>query len=427
MTRISRVLIVAADFAPSATVGAKRPTGVAIELARQGVAPVVATLHRRCIISYDDSRELGNDQKITVLPLRCNSIWHHSQAWRSAPPGWRRLFAVISRTVARATYPAIPIDPMYPWATFGVRQVVRHLSSNPVDIIWATMPTFSSMVLARRVSKQTGIPFVLDYRDIPDEDDNSPRSKQLRRIQSQALQECAGLTYVAPDQMDDLVHRYPFLQTKPNRLVYNFFGDPFVSACGTATSLPCRTIVYGGSLYGGERKADVFVRALARVQSDRRPVFFFWGSRPEQTAIRDLFCSAQIESSLSTADTLPHAEFIQNCHAAAIQLMLVGRGRRHTGTIPGKLYDYLATNKPILVVGPENCRAGQLVESLNRGIAAADDCPEHVKESIEMLLEGRNKRGKPLDLRPEVIQDFSQSSTVSRLLEFLQVVVNQNK
>jgi hypothetical protein len=84
------------------------------------------------------------------------------------------------------------------------------------------------------------------------------------------------------------------------------------------------------------------------------------------------------------------------------------------------LFDYMAAGRPILVVGPEGCVAGQMVERLNRGIGARDDRPEEITKAIDLLLAGQGRQG-PLDLSPEAVSEFEGAKAVARLAEFLRL------
>lgn len=96
-----------------------------------------------------------------------------------------------------------------------------------------------------------------------------------------------------------------------------------------------------------------------------------------------------VADAVRTGPALPRPEFLSACRGASILLLAVGhdsRGQQHAGAIPGKLYDYMAAGRPILVVGPRDCEAGRLVREHDLGMSVADDDAAGIAGAIESLL-----------------------------------------
>src|SRR3989339_1511834 len=56
-------------------------------------------------------------------------------------------------------------DPKMLWISPSARFLVKHLKKSPVDVIVSTGPPHSMHLIAKRVSKATGIPWLADFRD----------------------------------------------------------------------------------------------------------------------------------------------------------------------------------------------------------------------------------------------------------------------
>ena len=95
----------------------------------------------------------------------------------------------------------------------------------------------------------------------------------------------------------------------------------------------------------------------------------------------------------------------------------------HEETIPGKLYDYFRASRPILVIGPEGCDAGKLVEETNRGIAVGDDDDAAIEAALHRLLPEKNRDGADLNLSPEAVERFTRSAMVGEMLDFFQEII----
>jgi glycosyltransferase involved in cell wall biosynthesis len=93
----------------------------------------------------------------------------------------------------------------------------------------------------------------------------------------------------------------------------------------------------------------------------------------------------------------------------------------HAGAIPGKLFTYLSSGRPILVVGPAGCEAGRIVEKHNRGIAVASDDVAGLTDAVARLLDGRGRNGA-LDLSPQAVQSFEAQTVLGELATFFDEV-----
>jgi glycosyltransferase involved in cell wall biosynthesis len=61
-------------------------------------------------------------------------------------------------------------------------------------------------------------------------------------------------------------------------------------------------------------------------------------------------------------------------------------GRASTSVATGKLFEYLAAKRPVLVLG-EQTEAARIVARAGAGVAAAEDDPGSVADALERLLD----------------------------------------
>ncbi len=426
-----RLLIVTTIFPPSRLVGGQRPARLARSIRAFGWEPYVLTLASRCQLMPDD--RLGKDALPTthVETVPCWSLWRHSTTWYQARSRTGRAFACAARAAAKLTAPFLPVDHLYPWAIAATRAGASLVRKHRIDLMWATSPWWSSLCLAHRIWKKTGIAYVLDFRDVKlavDVEGMSFRDRLSLRIERAALRKAAGITYVAPAQAEALRRRYPSVVNTPQALTYNWFEAAEAAACPPRT-FDHATILHGGGLYRGTRRLDGFLKALAIL---RRPGpagagdlrFLQLGGKSDPTHLSRAAVEHGLQEVVQIGSQLPRDEFLSACRGAKILLLAVGHDTavvQHAGTIPAKLYDYLAACRPILVVGPRNCEAARMVTRLNRGLAAADDAPDEIADAIERLLEGRGAC-RSLDLSLEGVREYEASHAVARMTEFFDTV-----
>ena len=432
---MKRLLIVARDFPPCALIAAQRSLRLARDLSKFGWVPYVLTASRRCQIPVDGS--FGQDvlSSIPIETRPCWSIWRHTLDWRSARPWWRWLLGLAGRTLDKLFIaPWIPIDGQYPWVTSASRRGASMVRRHHIDLIWATTPPLSSLYLGRRISRRTGVPYVVDFRDVRRWPPRSEMPRQLARsfrAEEEVLRDAIGLTHVAPRQAEILTEHHAFLRDKPRCLAYNCFDRTEIEIEKTTFDRP--TIIHGGSLYGGMRRIGGFLAAVSRLRSGDAEtsgnlLFIQYGTDHGDGAY---LARGRIDHGLGDGlraeAQLPRMEFLKHCRGAAILLLVVGHNTgiaEHADAIPGKLYDYFAACRPILVIGPEGCEAGKMVARANRGIALDSDDADRIAQAIELLLEGRGESGE-LDLSLDAVREFDAETVVGKMADFFSSLVER--
>jgi glycosyltransferase involved in cell wall biosynthesis len=300
-----------------------------------------------------------------------------------------------------------------------------------IDLIWATAPPLSDPWLARRIKKRTGVPYVADFRDIylhAGGSDVSRRDRRYAALERTVLRDAAGFIYVSPPQAAVAYQKHPFTSTMPRRLVYNGFEPS--DATGTARVFDRPTILHGGSLYGGTRRLDGLMGALAYLAKSQPPggnriQFAHFGSARDGARLADTAAAHDVSDAVRIEGSVSRAEFLSACRGADILLVAVGHDtglKQHAGAIPGKLFDYFAAGRPILVLGPEDCEAARLVEQLNRGLGAPDDEPQQIADTIIRLIHGNGRSGK-LNVTAEAVQAFASPAQVKQMAEFFDEIM----
>jgi glycosyltransferase involved in cell wall biosynthesis len=106
---------------------------------------------------------------------------------------------------------------------------------------------------------------------------------------------------------------------------------------------------------------------------------------------RALLAAPDLDGLVRWAGNLRRAEALA-LQAAADGLLLVVPASRSRSVATAKLYEYLATGRPILVLGEENAAAGTVREA-GAGIVTAADDPERIAADLERLVTGGESRG----------------------------------
>lgn len=155
------VAIITFGYPPLKHVSGTRPSNMARELARLGHTVTVVTVDW----STRENPPLPASEGVRVLAIDPRA-WFPGFAPGTPPlttepsfagPAFLRKARTLQRTVRWGPYAS--------WARAALPALVARHRSDPVDVVWAIHGDDSSHEIAYRFSRQTGVPWVADFKD----------------------------------------------------------------------------------------------------------------------------------------------------------------------------------------------------------------------------------------------------------------------
>jgi glycosyltransferase involved in cell wall biosynthesis len=305
-----------------------------------------------------------------------------------------------------------------PGAAISALRAARRLRP---DLVYSTSPPVSAHVVALIVSRLMGLPWVADFRDawtLSPQQERLPRVLQRAntRLEDAIVKHAARL--VIADETIEL------RGTDQPALIRNG-----VDPADLPHSLEPRAdskfrLTYAGTLYGARNAEPVF------------------------TALKKLFASAELDPARfelrivgsdfrgptagSDLDSLPVAWTGYVDHRSALAEMtasdalLLYQPAGWPGA-SGKLYEYLATGRPILCVAPENSVPSRLVHELGAGLCASPDDPAGIEAALATL----SRRWHDGELRPNhevrrvALERYSRDTLTAALAEIFDAAIEE--
>jgi glycosyltransferase involved in cell wall biosynthesis len=102
-------------------------------------------------------------------------------------------------------------------------------------------------------------------------------------------------------------------------------------------------------------------------------------------------------------------------------LLIPEAGGRGRGVLSGKVFEYLAAERPVLAVVPPDGAAAQLVRETGAGVVAAADDVDAIRDAlVELHARWRDGRLDAAPLSQEWRDKLSRASRVEELAELLE-------
>jgi glycosyltransferase involved in cell wall biosynthesis len=411
-----KVLLVTMYFPPAGGGGVQRPLKIATHLPSFGIETHVLT--------PDDPKWVHRDEEATPP----TQAWVHRVAYHGprgripseelyALEGVDRLRYQAGALFRRALVP----DKAVTWAPSAIPAAIRIVKRERIDAVLTTSPPNSINLIGAAVKQATGVKWVADLRDPLIADADNPVERLPARMKENVQRLVARVVAARADAIvtawDGIAEEIRAFEPKagitviPNGADYDDFegleytpGDRF-------------RITHTGSFFG-KRNPRPFLTALSESGLETVAARFVG-----DLTTRD----REWAEGLELGDRLELLPFVSRRRSLAYQrdseallMLLPDAGERGAPVLPGKIFEYLAAERPILAAVPPAGAAANLIREAGAGVVVAPDDVDGIREAL-IGLEARWRAGRlnGTPLSPELRDRISRRRRVEELSELL--------
>ena len=412
-----RVLLVTMYFPPAGGGGVARPLKTATHFTELGIETHV--------LAPDDPKWVHRDDEADVPDgLRVHRVRYVGPRGRLPAEELHGLSGAdrALRQAALFSRRLLVPDEFVTWGLTAIPAARRIVEDERIEVVLTTSPPASINFVGAAVKQATGVPWVADLRDsiAANPDRNVERLAVRAKERAQALvaklvaryaDAVSAVSETISGEMREL--GATAVRTIPNGCDFDDFegleyrrGDRF-------------RITHTGSFFG-KRDPRPFLRALAEAEGDA-VARFVGGLRSSD---REFAEELGLGDRLEELDYVPRRRSLELQRDSEALLLLLpdagGRGR----TVPsGKIFEYLAAERPILAAVPPDGVAADLVRRAGAGVVVPPDDVRALREAIAGL-EARWRAGA-LDgtaLPPELRENLSRRARSRELADLVRSV-----
>lgn len=355
---MKRVLLIAYYFPPLGGIGSVRVTNYARHLADYGwdatvLAPRNGAYHRDPDLGFPEDRVIRTGSlelsRTGKRLLRAGG----SDTAATVVGGPRNLVKGLVRR--RVYFP----DAQIGWYLPAVLQSFRHLRPGSFDAIFSTSFPVTSHLIARTLHRRLGVPWVAEFRD-PWSHSLSAygnRSTRAERLERALAREASALVTVSP------TWARMFSDTWGREVAVITNGHDGAATRHTPLPSEAFTLGYAGTFYPGRQDLDAVWTAVALLNRKHRQVdaIRVIGAYDGHLAAR--VADRGAGNLLAFTGYLRHAnvlDALMGCTALVVAGPL-GASALDRGWIVAKIFEYLATDRPIIYLGGRDTDAAQLL------------------------------------------------------------------
>lgn len=409
---MKRVLIISYYWPPTGGSGVQRWVKFAKYLPSEGWQPVIYTPENPEQLAVDESLAAEVPEAAEVVKTRIIEPYElykkllrrsgHSKEAVEVNPVNAQNKSLLQKAAMWVRGNLFRPDPRCLWIGPSVRFLKKYLSEHPVDLIVSTGPPQSMHMIGLRLSRETGLPWIADFRDpwtkifyFKHLSMTPATERWHKKMEKMVLDEASAVVAVSPLVQQE----FQAMTDTPVELITNGFDECDFS------SEPC-TQAYGGAsqeftithtgLFAADGNPTVLWDVLAEKchadEAFRKLLRIKLIGKTDDQILKALK-DRGLESSLINMGYQTHSVAVEQQRQASVLILPLRKEPEYKAVLPGKLFEYLASQRPILGIGQPDGAMAMIVNETGTGTVIDWNDKEGISQYIEQCwkrhLEGR--------------------------------------
>jgi len=314
------------------------------------------------------------------------------------------------------------------WQFDGVRQGMKLIKEFRPRAIWSTFPIPTAHLIAAQLQRQSGLPWIADFRD-PMAQDGYPADPKLwaafDQLERRTIETASASIFTTPGAARIYKQRYPARADRIDVLENGYDEESFARAERSDPEprplIPgLLTLLHSGIVYPAERDPTQLMAALQRLKSAGLVSAADFRLRFRASVHDDLLQALaqqhQVTDLIETVPPIAYAQALQEMRCADALLVMQSAGCNEQ--IPAKVYEYLRAGRPTICLSdPAGDTAGVLRGAGLPDIARLDDVDDIERNLTRFLRAVREGRAALPD--PQAVKRASRHGRTGALAALL--------
>ena len=424
---MKKVLIITYYWPPAGGPGVQRWLKFVKYLPEFNIQPTVYCPENPSYPTLDSSLLQEVDSKITVLkhpikePLRFLKLLFKSKTNKLSKGGIpdSKKQGLFERFLLYIRGNFFVPDARIFWVKPSVKYLSSYISKHQIDTIITTGPPHSVHLIGMQLKAKYQLQWLADFRD-PWTDISYHKNLNLTRNAQQKHLKLEGQVLNATDHIivtsSQTKQLFSKITQKPISVITNGFDDENVPSITLDSKF---SLTHIGSLLNQRNPILLWnvlselVQEIPKFKANFQLVLVGNVSADVRTSID----STGLTSFLKTVGSVTHNEAVMYQRKTQVLLLLEANTTEASYIIPGKLFEYINANRPIVALGPKHSDIPSILKYTNTGRYFDYDNETALKTHILELFEGYKTNS--LSVSSKDIERFSRKNCTKQLAEVL--------
>jgi len=291
----------------------------------------------------------------------------------------------------------------------------------------SSAPPHTAHLIAHQLKKEFRVPWIADLRDLWTQNHYYKRywwRKIIdRHLEKKTFRSADCLVTVSKPLAEKLEDSHPH---RPVRVITNGF-DPDEMNLAKLRPTKFLTILHTGILYDDRRNPEPLFRTIADLISEKtidpqKIRIKFYG--PNNDNVTNLITKYRLQHIVQQKAMIPRSQILLRQREAQILLLLRWANPAEKGVYTGKIFEYLAAQRPILAIGGSPGVVEELLNSTKAGYSPQSDT------ELKTLLRRWYREFETTGMvryhgQQELMEPFSQIQMAKKFAETLDQLLRQ--
>lgn len=408
-----KILIITYYWPPSGGAGVQRILKFVKHLPALGYKPYVVTVNEDQasypFFDHTFEKDIPEEAEVVRTPtFEPFNIYSKVIGKRSIPTGFSNeskpgLLMRLTRFIRGNFF--IP-DARRGWVKFAVKEAGRIITKEKIDTVICTSPPHSAQLCGMILKKKYGVKWIADLRDpwtdiyYYDEFYHLPYARYIDKcLEMKTLKESDAIVTVSHELKKLFLSKSDKITPDKVTVIHNGFDEDDFRITDVAASSDF-VIGYTGTLADSYEPGSFLMALKNAIEAIKEiGITLHLVGNPSET-VRAKAEELGISEHVRYTPTVPHEESVRMLLSNDALLLLIPRVKNDKGILTGKLFEYLASGKPVIGVGPVDGDAAKILNECNAGQMFERGSTDQMTEYIVRLAEakaGRIQAGKTND------------------------------
>ena len=439
---MKRVLIISYYWPPTGGSGVQRWVKFAKYLPAEGWQPVIYTPENPEQLAVDASLEAEVPAEAEVIRRRIVEPYEmykkllrksgHSKEAVEVNPVNAQNKSFLQKVAMWVRGNFFRPDPRCLWIRPSVKFLKKYLKDHPVDLIVSTGPPQSMHMIGRKLAKETGLPWIADFRDpwtkifyFKHLSMTRATERWHNKMERKVLDDATAVVAVSPLVQQD----FQAMTQTPVELITNGFDECDFSAekCPEAAGGAGRDFVITHTgLFAADGNPTMLWEVLAHKCSScadfkKALKIKLVGKTDEQ--ILKAIADAGLKDNLEDMGYQQHAVAVEQQRTASLLILPLRKEPEYKAVLPGKLFEYLASWRPVLGIGQTDGAMSMILNNTKTGLVLNWDDRKSIERFIDMCWE-KHQTGN-LTVDDADISQFTRRNLTHRMAQLFDKLIEK--
>jgi galactitol-specific phosphotransferase system IIB component len=305
------------------------------------------------------------------------------------------------------------------WVKPSIKFLEKYIQENGIETIITTGPPHSLHLIGLGLQKKLNVKWIADFRDPwtsivyhKDLKLSAKSDKKHKELEKEVLQSANQIIVTSPSTKAE----FEQFTSKPITVITNGYD---VERIEKQTLDAKFSLAHIGSFLS-ERNPRILWKALSEIIKENKDFsddfeLKLIGIVSEE--VLDTIKEFKLESYIKNFGYLSHIKSVEEQRKSQVLLLIESDSDQTKAIIPGKLFEYMVSNRPILAIANDASDIKDIIVSTNTGVFFDYSEKERLKEVI--LNYYKQYKESNLKSHPIGLQQFSRKNLTKKLSELL--------